>query len=146
VLENLNRRRQELEARSRELDVRESLLATAEKRIEARLGELKELETRVNAALQKKDEAEAAQFKGLVSMYENMKAKDAAKILDRLEMKVLIEVVKNMNPRRMSDILGQMSPEVAERLSVEIANRSGAVEKDPAPPVLPKIEGKPSGG
>jgi hypothetical protein len=45
----------------------------------------------------------------------------------------------------MSDILGLMQPEAAERLTVELANRSGAVEKAPAaaPAELPKIEGRP---
>ncbi|HEV2958068.1 MAG TPA: flagellar protein FlbB [Xanthobacteraceae bacterium] len=145
VLESLNQRRQELEARARELDVRENLLAATEKRIQARLAEIKEAEARINATVHKKDEAEAARFKGLVSMYENMKAKDAAKIFDRLDMRVLIELAAQINPRRMSDILAQMSPEVAERLTGEIAARAGAVEKLAPTPDLPKIEGRPSG-
>ncbi|HXW27513.1 MAG TPA: flagellar protein FlbB [Xanthobacteraceae bacterium] len=145
VLESLNQRRQELEARARELDVRENLLAATEKRIEAKLAEIKETEARINAAAQKKDDAEAARFKGLVSMYENMKAKDAAKIFDRLDMRILIELAGQINPRRMSDILGQMSPEVAERLTSEIAARAGAVEKGPPSADLPKIEGRPNG-
>jgi flagellar motility protein MotE (MotC chaperone) len=146
VLESLQQRRQELETRAREIDVRDSLLKAAEKRIEQRLQELKELEARLTGAATKKDEEEAAKFKSLVSMYENMKAKDAAKIFDRLNMRVLIGVVNAMNPRRMSDVLGQMSPDVAERLTIEIANRSGAVDKAqaPAPAELPKIEGKPT--
>ena len=50
-----------------------------------------------------------------------------------------------MNPRRMSDILGLMSPEAAERLTVELANRSGAVGKAHARRAeLPKIEGRPT--
>jgi flagellar motility protein MotE (MotC chaperone) len=142
VLERLQERRQELEGRARELEIREGLLKAAEKRIETRIGELKILEAQVNAALQKKDEGEAARFKSLVSMYENMKAKDAARIFDRLEQRVLLEVATQVNPRRMSDILAQMSPEAAERLTVELANRSGAVARvNPAD--LPKIEGKP---
>jgi len=145
VLESLNQRRQELEARARELDVRENLLAATEKRIQARLAEIKEAEARINATVHKKDEAEAARFKGLVSMYENMKAKDAAKIFDRLDMRVLIELSAQINPRRMSDILALMSPEVAERLTGEIAARAGAVEKPAPTPDLPKIEGRPSG-
>ena len=144
VLESLSQRRQELETRAREMDVRESLLKAAEKRIEVRLGELKELETRLTGIANKKDEAEAARFKSLVSMYENMKAKDAAKVFDRLNMRVLIELVNAINPRRMSDILGQMSPEVVERLTLEIANRSGAVDKMAVPAELPKIEGRPN--
>ena len=47
VLESLQQRRQELETRSRELEVRDSLLKAAEKRIEQRLQELKEMEARV---------------------------------------------------------------------------------------------------
>ena len=145
VLESLNQRRQELEARARELDVRENLLAATEKRIQARLSEIKEAEARINATAHKKDEAEAARFKGLVSMYENMKAKDAAKIFDRLDMRVLLELSAQINPRRMSDILALMSPEVAERLTGEIAARAGAVEKPAPVPDLPKIEGRPNG-
>jgi len=144
VLESLQQRRQELETRAREMDVRDSLLKAAEKRIELRLQELKELEARLTGAAAKKDEAEAAKFKSLVSMYENMKAKDAAKVFDRLNMRVLIEVVNAMNPRRMSDILGQMTPDVVERLTMEIASRSGTVDKAPQPVELPKIEGRPS--
>ena len=146
VLESLAQRRQELETRAREIEVRDSLLKAAEKRIEQRLQELKELEARVNGAMSKKDEEEAAKFKSLVGMYESMKAKDAAKVFDRLNMRVLIEVVNAMNPRRMADILAQMTPDVAERLTLEIANRSGAVDKTQTvvPADLPKIEGRPS--
>src|ERR1051325_7012729 len=146
VLESLAQRRQELEARAREIDVRDSLLKAAEKRIEQRLQELKELEARVNGAAAKKDEEEAAKFKTLVTMYENMKAKDAAKVFDRLNMPVLVQVVNLMNPRRMADILAQMTPEMAEKLTLEIAARSGAVDKTQTtvPADLPKIEGHPS--
>jgi flagellar motility protein MotE (MotC chaperone) len=144
VLESLQQRRQELETRAREMDVRENLLKAAEKRIEQRVQELKETEARITGAATKKDEEEAAKFKSLVSMYENMKAKDAAKFFDRLNMRVLIEVANAMNPRRMSDVLGQMSPEVAERLTIEIANRSGVIDRAAGPAELPKIEGRPN--
>jgi flagellar motility protein MotE (MotC chaperone) len=145
VQENLNQRRQELEARARELDVRENLLAAAEKRIEARLGELKELEARITAADRKREEEDAARLKGLVIMYESMKPKDAAKIFDRLDLKILLEVATQMNPRRMSDVLAQMVPEAAERLTVAIANRAATPDKGRAPADLPKIEGRPNG-
>jgi len=41
----------------------------------------------------------------------------------------------------MSDILGLMSPEAAERLTVEMARRAGA-DRSTAAADLPKIEGK----
>jgi flagellar motility protein MotE (MotC chaperone) len=145
ILERLHERRQELEARARELDIRENLAKAAERRLEERVNELKELEARIKSAAGKKDEAEAAQFKSLVTMYENMKAKDAAKIFDRLDMRILIDVASKINPRRMSDILAQMAPEAAERLTVELATRANVAQKGPTPAELPKIEGRPSG-
>jgi flagellar motility protein MotE (MotC chaperone) len=141
ILERLQSRRQELEARAREIEIRESLLKTAEKRIEGRVEELKAIESRISTATVQKNEADAARFKGIITMYEGMKPKDAAKVFDRLEMSVLFEIASQIAPRKMSDILGQMSPEAAERLTTEMAHRAGG-DKSEAAAELPKIEGK----
>jgi flagellar motility protein MotE (MotC chaperone) len=141
ILERLQARRQEIEARGREIDIRESLLKAAEKRIEARTEELKAVESRVSGAAGQKAEADTARFKGIVTMYESMKPKDAAKVFDRLDMAVLFEIASQIAPRKMSDILGLMSPEAAERLTVEMAKRAGS-DKSASMADLPKIEGK----
>ncbi|MEA2886832.1 MAG: hypothetical protein QOD11_1192 [Bradyrhizobium sp.] len=141
LLERLQARRQELEARAREIDIRENLLKSAEKRIEGKVEELKAVESRIGAATEQKKEAEDVRLKGLVTMYEGMKPKDAAKVFDRLEMPVLFEIASKIAPRKMSDILGLMSPEAAERLTVEMARRAGG-DKSVAATELPKIEGK----
>ncbi len=120
VLERLQERRQELDTRAREIDIRESLLKAAEKRIEGKVEEMKGIEARITKATgQQKDEADKARFKGLVTMYENMKPRDAGKIFDRLEMAVLIEVASRMKPQKMADVLAQMQPECPEALTVE---------------------------
>jgi flagellar motility protein MotE (MotC chaperone) len=141
ILERLQSRRQELEARAREIDIRESLLKAAEKRIESRIEELKAIESRISTATEQKTEADAARFKGIITMYEGMKPKDAAKVFDRLEMSVLFEIASQIAPRKMSDILGLMSTEAAERLTVELARRAGS-DKSASAADLPKIEGK----
>jgi flagellar motility protein MotE (MotC chaperone) len=143
ILEHLQERRQELDARARELEVRENLLKAAERRVEERVTEMKEIEARISSAMQQKEEMEASRLKSLVTMYENMKPKDAAKIFDRLDLKVLLDVSSQINPRRMSDILAQMQPEAAEHLTVELANRA---KPHPEPTLdLPKIEGHRTG-
>ncbi len=141
LLERLQARRQELEARSREIDIRESLLKAAEKRIESRVEELKAIEAKISTASEQKSEADAARFKGIITMYEGMKPKDAAKVFDRLEMPVLIEIATQIAPRKMSDILGLMSAEAAERLTIEMAHRASS-DKTASAGDLPKIEGK----
>jgi len=143
VLESLRERSQQLDARSRELDMRENLIKAAEKRLEVKVTELKDTETRVNTAIGTRDKTEAARFAGIVSMYENMKPKEAARIFDRLDLGILVDVATKINPRKMSDILAQMSPDSAERLTVELANRAGGPPKAQANGQLPKIEGKP---
>ncbi len=141
ILERLQSRRQELEARAREIDIRESLLKAAEKRIESRVEEMKAVESRITTATGQKAETDAARFKGIITMYEGMKPKDAAKVFDRLEMSVLFEIASQIAPRKMSDILGLMAPEAAERLTIEMARRAGS-DKSAAVVELPKIEGK----
>jgi len=141
ILERLQARRQELEQRAREIEIRESLLKSTERRIEGRVDEVKATEARVSAASGQKAEQDAAKFKGIITMYEGMKPKDAAKVFDRLEMSVLYEIASQIAPRKMSDILGLMQPEAAERLTVELARRAGGDKSVPAPE-LPKIEGR----
>jgi flagellar motility protein MotE (MotC chaperone) len=141
ILERLQARRQELEQRAREIEIRESLLKSAEKRIEGRVEEAKATEAKISTATGQKAEQDAARFKGIITMYEGMKPKDAAKVFDRLEMSVLYDIASQIAPRKMSDILGLMQPEAAERLTVELARRAGT-DKSTSTAELPKIEGK----
>jgi len=141
ILERLQARRQELEQRAREIEIRESLLKSAEKRIEGRVEEVKATEAKISTATGQKAEQDAARFKSIITMYEGMKPKDAAKVFDRLEMSVLYDIASQIAPRKMSDILGLMQPEAAERLTVELARRAGN-DKSTSTAELPKIEGK----
>jgi len=141
ILERLQSRRQELDQRAREVEIRESLLKAAEKRIEAKVEEAKANDAKASADAAAKAAAEAARFKSIVTMYENMKPKDAAKVFDRLDIGVLYQIASQIQPRKMSDILGQMQPEAAERLTVELARRASG-DTSAAADDLPKIEGK----
>lgn len=123
LLLKLGERREQLDERQRELDTRENLLKAADKKLEDRINELKQLETKGLAAdgTPKKDVSEQQQLKNLVTMYEAMKPKDAARVFDKLGLPVLVPVVNAMNPRKMSEILAAMSPETASKLTVELA-------------------------
>ena len=142
ILERLQERREELDTRARELDIRESLIQGAEKRMDSKLAELKDTEDRIKVETQQKDDAEAARLKGLVIMYENMKPRDAAKIFNGLDPNVLIEVASLIKPQAMSEILAQMSADVAQRLTVELATKAERTAQGGSAD-LPKIEGAP---
>ena len=77
----------------------------------------------------------------LVSMYANMKPKDAARIFNKLHSSVLIDVAEQMNARKMSPILASMDNGAAERLTLALAARArGQTKQQPAANrALPKI-------
>lgn len=147
VLESLGKRRETLQQQEGQLDLREKLLKATEERIEKRVDELKKLEQRIEEAVDKKKKQEEQEVAGLVTMYETMKPKDAARIFNRLSLPILLKVVRQMKPRKMAAILAKMSPETAERLTVAIASsdKDGASAgrpvqaRAPAQQNLPKI-------
>jgi flagellar motility protein MotE (MotC chaperone) len=54
---------------------------------------------------------------------------------------VLFEIASQIAPRKMSDILGLMSTEAAERLTVEMARRAGS-DKSASAPIFPKSKAR----
>ncbi len=137
VLQSLSKRRIELERRQRELELRENLLKAAEKRVGARIAELKSIEKRIEKELSKQDDERMAQYMRLVKMYAAMKPKQAAQIFNRLDLDILTAMVQRMRPQAMGKILAAMDPSAARRLTMELARssdvQSGGTNK------LPKI-------
>ncbi len=121
VLERLSERRAELDAYENQLKAREAVIAAAEKRMNERVEELKSLEAQINTLIERKKAVEDEQFKGLVSMYENMKPKDAAAIFNQLGNEVLFRVAIAMNPRKMAPVLADMEPARAQQLTTMMA-------------------------
>jgi flagellar motility protein MotE (MotC chaperone) len=142
LLERLGERRDELQKRVREMELRERLLDDAERKIQGRVNELKTLEEKAEAAATKRGDTEVGALRNLVTMYEAMKPKDAARVFDRLSHDVLVPVVLGMKPAKMAEILAAMSPQAAEKLTVSLANRAKGLSANivPAGQALPPNE------
>ena len=123
LLQKLAERRQDLDARSRELDMREGLLRAAEARIDKKIEELKSVQASIQTLLQQHDEQEDAKMKSLVKIYENMKPKDAARIFERLDMPVLLDVMARMKEQKVAAIMAEMDPGRAKSVTSELARR-----------------------
>jgi flagellar motility protein MotE (MotC chaperone) len=124
LLDKLGARRDALRQKSEELELREKMLGEAERKLETGLGDLKKAEDKVDSAAKAREDAEKQGLKNIVTMYEAMKPKDAARVFDRLGHDVLVPIVLAMNPRKMAEVLAVMQPETAERLTVALANRA----------------------
>ncbi len=120
VLQQLALRRDQLDAREREMDLRNGLLNAAEGRIDQKIVELQKLRSTIDNLLKKYDKQQDAKLTSLVKIYENMKPKDAAKIFEDLEMDTLLEMSERMKERKLAGIIAKMSPEKAREVTVEL--------------------------
>jgi len=124
LLEKLRERRDQIESRDRELEMRDNLLRMGERKLDERIGELRSIENRLGGEKGKADSN--ARYKPLVVMYENMKPKEAARVFDRLDTAVLMDLIDHMNPRKVSEILAVMDTKAAEKVTVAMARRAAA--------------------
>jgi len=123
VLQDLVDRRDALEARERELNLRESLLNVAEQRIETKITNMEDLRTEIQGLLRQYDEQEEAELKSLVKIYETMKAKDAARILQELEPRILLSIMALMKERSSASVLAAMDAPTARIVTTQLARR-----------------------
>ena len=126
VLQKLAERREMLDARSRDLDLRENMVKAAESRIDKKIAEMKALQSNVEGMLKQVDDQDDAKMKSLVKIYENMKPKDAAKIFEQLDMPVLMGVLTHMKEQKVAPIMESMDPMKAKTITDSLAMRRGA--------------------
>ena len=131
ILQQLAVRRDNLDARERELGAREGLLKAAEERIGKKIAELQNLRVTIDSLIKKFDAQQDAKLKSLVKIYENMKPKSAARIFEQLEMDTLLEVAERMKERKLAAIMAQLGEERAREVTVELRRLRE----------MPKVEG-----
>jgi flagellar motility protein MotE (MotC chaperone) len=134
VLTSLAKRRAELDARERDVEMRENLIKAAEDRVDVKIANLKQLQTQIQGLLQQHDDAQQKQIDSLVKTYASMKPKDAARIFNNLDDGVLLAVASGMKPDVLGAILAQMQPEVAQKLTVKLADKLKLPETAQATP------------
>ena len=123
VLQKLSDRRTELDKRQHEVETRERLLQATEKRIDAKIAELKGIQQTVDGLLKKHDKQKEDQLRSVVKIYENMKPKDAARIFEQLDMAILLDVVERMREAKTAPVLANMTPAKAKAVTAALAQR-----------------------
>jgi len=127
VLKQLAKRRGELDQRERALKDREALLAATEQRITDEVQKMQQLKAEFEQLKAQRNDAQEANMRRLVTVYEAMKPEEAARIFETMEGSVLLEVVTRMGERRLAPILAQMTPTRAQALTIAMANRRTTV-------------------
>ncbi|HEX2761066.1 MAG TPA: hypothetical protein VHM27_11155 [Rhizomicrobium sp.] len=123
VLTSLSKRRRELDARAAQIQTEANMLAATEARIDAKMTQLKALQTQISVLLGQRDAAQEKQLTSLVKTYSAMKPKDAARIFDSLSDQVLVPVAAEMKSDVLAPVLAAMNPEQAQKLTLRLANK-----------------------
>lgn len=121
LLLELRARRATLDAREQALGSREAIIGAAERRLGARVDELAALQARLEQLETARRERDDANWRGLVKTYEVMRPRDAAAILNEMEMPVLLQVLDRMKEAKAAAILAAMLPDRARLATSELA-------------------------
>jgi flagellar motility protein MotE (MotC chaperone) len=101
---------------------------------------------RLDVLVTKRNELEEAQLSGLVKTYESMKPEDAARIFNRLERGILVDVASRMKPAKIGAVLAAMEAARAQDLTVLLARRLKVTLNSPAAPAVPAVAAPASPG
>lgn len=123
ILQDLAKRRDELDKREQQIGQREALLKAAGTEVDRKIAELNKLRGELEDLLNKQKTAEDSRIDSLVKIYENMKPKDAANIFNTLDMDVLLPVIGKISERKASPILAAMSPDKAREVTIKLAEQ-----------------------
>jgi len=121
LLQNLSKRRAELDQRSEELDQRDLLLKATEQRVQEKIDQLQKMQAQLDAAIGKVDEQEDQRLQSLVRIYEAMKPQEAAAIFDKLEQPVLLQVLTRMKDKSVAAILPHLDGDKARSITMALA-------------------------
>lgn len=141
ILQNLGKRREQLDGWDKEVEIKENLLANVEKRIDEKLTLIQGMKKDLQEMLTQYNEQEDAKIRSLVKIYENMKPRDAARIFDEVEMPVLLLVIDRMKEKKAAPILASMDSKKAKQLTVELAEerrlKNAKMQMSPPPAAPP---------
>jgi len=129
LLKEVQAREQKVSERERLIADRSQAINLAEKRINERLVQLEAAEQKLSQTVAIADKAADADVARLVTVYENMKPKDAAPLFAAMAPDFAAGFIARMRPDASAAIMAQLDPRDAYSISVIMAGRNaGAPE------------------
>lgn len=122
VMRLLARKERNLIEREKLVDKKEADLRAAQEEVEGRITELQSLRDALRVQLGELDEDREARITHLVKMFEAMREKKAAAILEITEDSVALEVLERMKKDKAGKVLAAMEPTRASELAEAIGD------------------------
>ncbi|MBI1954556.1 MAG: hypothetical protein HYS39_03000, partial [Proteobacteria bacterium] len=128
ILLDLSRRRTELDKQEQKLQEKEQFLKALQDQLTAKIDELMSLKKSVETLVKTFDNRNKESAEKLARYYEGMKPKEAAKILEQLELSILLPVIQHMNQRKVPPILASMDVAKVKEITTKIAETQNLLE------------------
>jgi len=122
-------------AKQKDLDQREELLRSEEKKIQELKGEilskieqLEHVEKRVTALIETADQMKADKYRSMAKVYESTPPARAASMLEKLDTRTAAIIIMNMKSKSSGPIMGYMKPDksvvITEEITRELAKET----------------------
>jgi len=122
---SLKKKEQELKEREAAVLKKEQELAPLQAEVDAKIEQLNELQTTLTAMAKQIAEKEQTlqdeKINHLVTLYSNMDAAKAAKIMDKLSLDIVVKILANMKGKAAGQILAAMSADKGAIISESLS-------------------------
>ena len=121
AIEELKRKRSELESKEKALAEKELEIAAKEKAIEERLKKLDEVKAEIAQSNETKKKEQALQVEKLVITFETMSPKAVAQVISTLDEGLAVQAISKIQTPKLAKILNLMDPAKSARLTELLA-------------------------
>lgn len=120
LLDVIKERQAELDEREEKLKRREAELNELKREIEEKITQLNTAQKKIEKLLAQGQKVKDKNVKHLAVVYSSMKAEKAAKLIERLDEDLTLDVLRQMEEKFVAKILSLLDPDKAVRLSTAL--------------------------
>lgn len=130
LLQAIRDREAQLDAEAQQLADRAQALRVAEKKLEEQLAAFDLARRNLEDTLAQADKAAERDIERMKTVYESMKAAEAAEIFQRMETSFAAGLLARMRPEVAAAVMAAMEPDAAYAVTLTIASRNARVPKE----------------
>ena len=124
IRNSIEERDAKLAAWEEELKVQRNMIAVAEKRVDEKIAIYTEMKQTLRDLMGQKTQEEEAELLRLVKVYETMKPKAAAPIMERLDDQTRLAIASRMKEVKLALILTYMDKDAAQALTRQLMQKT----------------------
>jgi flagellar motility protein MotE (MotC chaperone) len=123
ILSHLEQKEMELKRKEQNLQEQEQRLVQMQQEVEQKLQELIVIQKDIQTFRNEKTETKNANIRALAQIYGTMKPKEAAKLLENMDEKLVVNVLSTLKANEAADVLAIMDVKKAAKISEALTQR-----------------------